>query len=113
MRAGLIGHNVGNDSAFQQLPMYFCCITEQRDGLGFFCFDCCLGLYDRIVEIPCCDIDLFELQPTLNSPGIDLDKNADAAIESHRLRLSSSHLAKSRGQNQFPGKVSPTMLPCQ
>src|SRR5687768_5415684 len=97
MRGSLIRYNIRNDSSFEELPVDLRSISRKRDRHCLLVLDRSFGQLYRFIEISCGNIDLFQLQPAIDTPGIDIDQKSYAAVECDRLSLRSAHLAKTRG----------------
>src|SRR3954468_25054032 len=113
MCARLICNDVGYNAAFNQLPMDLGCVAEKSDRLCVLCLDRRHCLSDRVIKIFCCNIDLFERKPALDTPRIYFNKNSDSAVECNSLRLRSAHFAKACREHELAREIAPTVLHCK
>ena len=110
MRAGLIGQNVGNDSAFHYFRQNVRAVADQsnRNRLVIFARD--VDQLKRFIERPRDFVAIATLQSLFDPRRIDIDAEKKRAIHGRGERLRAAHSTKSAGHDQFSFERSAEMF---
>ena len=102
MRRGLVGHDVGEDAAPQQLREHVARVADQADRVGFAPGAIIFERAQCGIEVVHHGVDVAVFEPPLGAPRIDFDDETHAFVHRDRQRLRAAHLAQSGGERELP-----------
>ena len=113
VRRRLVGDQVGDDAAADQLRIDVRRVAEQGDGERLAGRHRLVRQLERLVQAVGGDVDVRGLQTPLDAVRVDLDAERDAAGHGDGERLGAAHTAEAGRQHQLAGQVAAVvLLPC-
>ena len=110
VRAGLVGEQIGDDSAAREFGNHVGAISHQADGRGFALADGILQNAQRFVEIVDHHVAVAGFHAPLDAFGIDVNSKKRRAIQSRGQRLRAAHAAHAAAGDEFSGEVALKMF---
>ena len=108
--ARLVGDEVGNDTAPEELGQDVCRVSEQADGQRPAVVLRLPGEGEGLVEARALPVEVLRLQPPLDPVRIDLHGQDHAVVHGGGEGLGAAHAAEARGEDQPALEAPPEVL---
>gem|GEM_PF-2226501 len=100
VRRRLVGHEIRNDVAPDQLRVHVGCVADDRDGSSLLPGPGRVHLRQRVVEVAGDDVQIAVLDPAASPVGIHLHAEEHRPVHRRGQRLRSAHAPEAAGEHQ-------------